>query len=151
MKASVLLWHFLIKKKTTPAPITNTYASYVFVCACGPKTDNTNYMNSPLSIPERFGRGYLQAVTSLFVFSWSGGDRRIEYREWYRPLVWFWILGGLAYFAAVLNMISDWLRVLSKKTKEEVRFHIKPLIWVPPNCHNFTIQLFILSYTLSCI
>ncbi|XP_041831002.1 potassium channel subfamily K member 10a [Melanotaenia boesemani] len=50
----------------------------------------------------------------------AGGDRRIEYRKWYRPLVWFWILGGLAYFAAVLNMISDWLRVLSKKTKEEV-------------------------------
>uniref|UniRef100_A0A3Q0R654 Potassium channel, subfamily K, member 10a n=1 Tax=Amphilophus citrinellus TaxID=61819 RepID=A0A3Q0R654_AMPCI len=48
------------------------------------------------------------------------GDRRIEYRKWYRPLVWFWILGGLAYFAAVLNMIGDWLRVLSKKTKEEV-------------------------------
>ncbi|KAM3603010.1 uncharacterized protein V6R79_014989 [Siganus canaliculatus] len=50
----------------------------------------------------------------------AGGDRRIDYRTWYRPLVWFWILGGLAYFAAVLNMISDWLRVLSKKTKEEV-------------------------------
>ncbi|KAL3052915.1 hypothetical protein OYC64_005441 [Pagothenia borchgrevinki] len=50
----------------------------------------------------------------------AGGDRRIEYRTWYRPLVWFWILGGLAYFAAVLNMIGDWLRVLSKKTKEEV-------------------------------
>ncbi|XP_019947235.1 potassium channel subfamily K member 10a [Paralichthys olivaceus] len=50
----------------------------------------------------------------------AGGDRRIEYRKWYRPLVWFWILGGLAYFAAVLNMIGDWLRVLSKKTKEEV-------------------------------
>ncbi|XP_077443597.1 potassium channel subfamily K member 10a isoform X1 [Stigmatopora argus] len=50
----------------------------------------------------------------------AGGNRRIEYRKWYRPLVWFWILGGLAYFAAVLNMISDWLRVLSKKTKEEV-------------------------------
>ena len=49
-----------------------------------------------------------------------GGDRRIEYREWYRPLVWFWILVGLAYFAAVLSMIGDWLRVLSKKTKEEV-------------------------------
>lgn len=57
------------------------------------------------------------------MFSFSGGDRKIEYRKWYRPLVWFWILGGLAYFAAVLNMISDWLRVLSKKTKEEVRFH----------------------------
>ncbi|XP_028295305.1 potassium channel subfamily K member 10a [Gouania willdenowi] len=50
----------------------------------------------------------------------AGGNRRIEYRTWYRPLVWFWILGGLAYFAAVLNMIGDWLRVLSKKTKEEV-------------------------------
>lgn len=50
----------------------------------------------------------------------AGGNRRIEYRKWYRPLVWFWILGGLAYFAAVLNMIGDWLRVLSKKTKEEV-------------------------------
>ncbi|XP_041638408.1 potassium channel subfamily K member 10-like [Cheilinus undulatus] len=50
----------------------------------------------------------------------AGGDRRIEYMRWYRPLVWFWILGGLAYFAAVLNMIGDWLRVLSKKTKEEV-------------------------------
>ncbi|XP_049914817.1 potassium channel subfamily K member 10a [Epinephelus moara] len=50
----------------------------------------------------------------------AGGDRRIQYRKWYRPLVWFWILGGLAYFAAVLNMIGDWLRVLSKKTKEEV-------------------------------
>uniref|UniRef100_A0AAV2K8R1 Potassium channel domain-containing protein n=1 Tax=Knipowitschia caucasica TaxID=637954 RepID=A0AAV2K8R1_KNICA len=50
----------------------------------------------------------------------AGGNRRIEYMKWYRPLVWFWILGGLAYFAAVLNMIGDWLRVLSKKTKEEV-------------------------------
>lgn len=40
--------------------------------------------------------------------------------QWYKPLVWFWILVGLAYFAAVLSMIGDWLRVLSKKTKEEV-------------------------------
>ncbi|XP_065119856.1 potassium channel subfamily K member 10a [Paramisgurnus dabryanus] len=50
----------------------------------------------------------------------AGGNRRIDYRKWYRPLVWFWILVGLAYFAAVLSMIGDWLRVLSKKTKEEV-------------------------------
>lgn len=50
----------------------------------------------------------------------SGGDRRIEYKKWYKPMVWFWILVGLAYFAAVLSMIGDWLRVLSKKTKEEV-------------------------------
>ncbi|KAM9014444.1 potassium channel subfamily K member 10 isoform 1-T1 [Ara ararauna] len=50
----------------------------------------------------------------------AGGNSNIHYREWYKPLVWFWILVGLAYFAAVLSMIGDWLRVLSKKTKEEV-------------------------------
>ncbi|CAL1575972.1 unnamed protein product [Knipowitschia caucasica] len=50
----------------------------------------------------------------------AGGDQSIEYRDWYKPLVWFWIMVGLAYFAAVLSMIGDWLRVLSKKTKEEV-------------------------------
>ncbi|XP_054827740.1 potassium channel subfamily K member 10 [Eublepharis macularius] len=50
----------------------------------------------------------------------AGGNTEIIYREWYKPLVWFWILVGLAYFAAVLSMIGDWLRVLSKKTKEEV-------------------------------
>ncbi|XP_030641158.1 potassium channel subfamily K member 10b [Chanos chanos] len=50
----------------------------------------------------------------------AGGDRQIDYMKWYKPLVWFWILVGLAYFAAVLSMIGDLLRVLSKKTKEEV-------------------------------
>ncbi|XP_063765319.1 potassium channel subfamily K member 10b isoform X2 [Eleginops maclovinus] len=50
----------------------------------------------------------------------AGGDRIIDYMKWYKPLVWFWILVGLAYFAAVLSMIGDWLRVLSKKTKNEV-------------------------------
>lgn len=49
-----------------------------------------------------------------------GGNANIKYMEWYKPLVWFWILVGLAYFAAVLSMIGDWLRVLSKKTQEEV-------------------------------
>ncbi|XP_052001569.1 potassium channel subfamily K member 2-like [Xyrauchen texanus] len=44
----------------------------------------------------------------------------IEYLDYYKPIVWFWILVGLAYFAAVLSMIGDWLRVISKKTKEEV-------------------------------
>uniref|UniRef100_A0A3B3QMG1 Potassium two pore domain channel subfamily K member 4 n=1 Tax=Paramormyrops kingsleyae TaxID=1676925 RepID=A0A3B3QMG1_9TELE len=37
------------------------------------------------------------------------------------PLVWFWILLGLAYFASILTMIGNWLRVLSKKTRAEVR------------------------------
>ncbi|CAH2327974.1 potassium channel subfamily K member 10 [Pelobates cultripes] len=50
----------------------------------------------------------------------AGGNSDIIYREWYKPMVWFWILVGLAYFAAVLSMIGDWLRVISKKTKEEV-------------------------------
>ncbi|NXY86567.1 KCNKA protein, partial [Alcedo cyanopectus] len=50
----------------------------------------------------------------------AGRNADINYRDWYKPLVWFWILVGLAYFAAVLSMIGDWLRVLSKKTKEEV-------------------------------
>ncbi|XP_069049066.1 potassium channel subfamily K member 10 [Lepisosteus oculatus] len=50
----------------------------------------------------------------------AGGNRTIPYKDWYKPLVWFWILVGLAYFAAVLSMIGDWLRVISKKTKEEV-------------------------------
>lgn len=55
------------------------------------------------------------------LMNFAGGNRAKEYYNWYKPLVWFWILVGLAYFAAVLSMIGDWLRVLSKKTKEEVR------------------------------
>ncbi|XP_029453590.1 potassium channel subfamily K member 10 isoform X2 [Rhinatrema bivittatum] len=50
----------------------------------------------------------------------AGGNIEINYRTWYKPLVWFWILVGLAYFAAVLSMIGDWLRVISRKTKEEI-------------------------------
>uniref|UniRef100_A0A4W5N0F1 Potassium channel, subfamily K, member 10b n=1 Tax=Hucho hucho TaxID=62062 RepID=A0A4W5N0F1_9TELE len=60
----------------------------------------------------------------------AGGDQKIEYMKWYKPLVWFWILVGLAYFAAVLSMIGDWLRVLSKKTKEEVgEFKVHATEW----------------------
>uniref|UniRef100_A0A3B4UTR0 Potassium channel subfamily K member 4 n=1 Tax=Seriola dumerili TaxID=41447 RepID=A0A3B4UTR0_SERDU len=45
----------------------------------------------------------------------------IQPDHWYKPLVWFWILLGLAYFASILTMIGNWLRVLSKKTRAEVR------------------------------
>lgn len=55
----------------------------------------------------------------MLFFLTGGAD--IEYLDFYKPVVWFWILVGLAYFAAVLSMIGDWLRVISKKTKEEVR------------------------------
>ncbi|KAJ8014869.1 hypothetical protein DPEC_G00020250 [Dallia pectoralis] len=44
----------------------------------------------------------------------------------FKPLVWFWIVFGLAYFASILTMIGNWLRVLSKKTRaemEELRAH----------------------------
>ncbi|XP_047913509.1 potassium channel subfamily K member 2 isoform X1 [Anser cygnoides] len=74
----------------------------------------------------------VQGQTSMFL--WNGtnevsglcqlpmvpGGSDIEYLDFYKPVVWFWILVGLAYFAAVLSMIGDWLRVISKKTKEEV-------------------------------
>ncbi|XP_050960456.1 potassium channel subfamily K member 2b [Labeo rohita] len=50
----------------------------------------------------------------------NSGGSELEYLDYYKPLVWFWILIGLAYFAAVLSMIGDWFRVISKKTKEEV-------------------------------
>lgn len=62
----------------------------------------------------------LNCLLLLLLLCLAGGNRKIEYMQWYKPLVWFWILVGLAYFAAVLSMIGDWLRVLSKKTKEEV-------------------------------
>ncbi|CAL8328100.1 unnamed protein product [Gadus morhua 'NCC'] len=43
-----------------------------------------------------------------------------------KPLVWLWIVFGLAYFASILAMIGKWLRVLSKRTRaemEELRAH----------------------------
>ncbi|XP_076015567.1 potassium channel subfamily K member 10 [Genypterus blacodes] len=44
----------------------------------------------------------------------------------FKPLMWVWIVFGLAYFASILTMIGDWLRVLSKRTRaemEELRAH----------------------------
>ncbi|KAF0882526.1 ERR1 protein, partial [Crocuta crocuta] len=38
----------------------------------------------------------------------------------YQPLVWFWILLGLAYFASVLTTIGNWLRVVSRRTRAEM-------------------------------
>ncbi|CAB1451063.1 unnamed protein product [Pleuronectes platessa] len=53
-----------------------------------------------------------------------GGGR--EDGLFFKPLVWLWIVFGLAYFASILTMIGNWLRVLSKKTRaemEELRAH----------------------------
>ncbi|XP_039625293.1 potassium channel subfamily K member 4-like isoform X1 [Polypterus senegalus] len=50
----------------------------------------------------------------------AGGTGNDNESHWYKPLVWFWILLGLAYFASILTMIGNWLRVLSKKTRAEM-------------------------------
>eukprot|EP00079_Xenopus_tropicalis_P025449 XP_012818726.1 PREDICTED: potassium channel subfamily K member 2 [Xenopus tropicalis] len=73
---------------------------------------NTSHQNSHWDL----GSSFFFAGTVITTI--GGSD--IEYLDFYKPVVWFWILVGLAYFAAVLSMISDWLRVISRKTKEEV-------------------------------
>lgn len=57
-------------------------------------------------------------VNTPFSLVFAGRSESLEY--YYKPAALFWILVGLAYFAAVLSMIGDWFRVISKKTKEEV-------------------------------
>ncbi|XP_030638803.1 potassium channel subfamily K member 2b [Chanos chanos] len=59
-------------------------------------------------------------LTTIGFGDFVAGGSEIDYLDYYKPVVWFWILVGLAYFAAVLSMIGDWFRVISKKTKEEV-------------------------------
>ncbi|XP_075902734.1 uncharacterized protein kcnk4a isoform X1 [Nelusetta ayraudi] len=52
-----------------------------------------------------------------------GGGHNSKY---FKLLVLTWIVFGLAYFASILTMIANWLRVLSKKTRaemEELRAH----------------------------
>ncbi|XP_047440309.1 potassium channel subfamily K member 4 [Mugil cephalus] len=53
-----------------------------------------------------------------------GGGR--DDRKFFKILVLLWIVFGLAYFASILTMIGNWLRVLSKRTRaemEELRAH----------------------------
>uniref|UniRef100_A0A8D2Q731 Potassium channel subfamily K member 4 n=1 Tax=Varanus komodoensis TaxID=61221 RepID=A0A8D2Q731_VARKO len=49
------------------------------------------------------------------------------YHLWYQPLVVLWILLGLAYFASILTMIGNWLRVLSRRTRAEVSLLVAPM------------------------
>ncbi|XP_061558830.1 potassium channel subfamily K member 4 [Phycodurus eques] len=66
-------------------------------------------------------------LTTVGFGDYVAGDSGLQGSDhWYKPLVWFWILVGLAYFASILSMIGNWLRVLSKKTRaemEELRAH----------------------------
>ncbi|TSY55756.1 Potassium channel subfamily K member 2 [Bagarius yarrelli] len=71
--------------------------------------------------------GYFVVITLTTV---GFGDYVAENRKngvpIYKPLVWLWIVFGLAYFASILTMISNWIRMLSKKTRaemEELRAH----------------------------
>ncbi|KAM9409039.1 potassium channel subfamily K member 2 [Pholidichthys leucotaenia] len=59
-------------------------------------------------------------LTTIGFGDFVAGGSEIDYLDYYKPVVWFWILVGLAYFAAILSMIGYWLKVISKRTKEEV-------------------------------
>uniref|UniRef100_A0A8C4QYJ6 Potassium channel, subfamily K, member 2a n=1 Tax=Eptatretus burgeri TaxID=7764 RepID=A0A8C4QYJ6_EPTBU len=50
----------------------------------------------------------------------AGHNSEVSYPQWYKPLVWFWILLGMAYFAAILTMIGHWLIVISERTRQEM-------------------------------
>ncbi|XP_054851645.1 potassium channel subfamily K member 4 [Eublepharis macularius] len=59
-------------------------------------------------------------LTTIGFGDYVAGDTSTEEYPWYKPLVWFWILLGLAYFASILTMIGNWLRVLSRRTRAEM-------------------------------
>ncbi|KAF5908940.1 potassium channel subfamily K member 4-like, partial [Clarias magur] len=58
-------------------------------------------------------------LTTVGFGDYVAGDEAEGNERLYKPLVWFWILLGLAYFASILTMIGNWLRVLSRKTRAE--------------------------------
>ncbi|CAM2116850.1 unnamed protein product [Caretta caretta] len=59
-------------------------------------------------------------LTTIGFGDYVAGDGMGDDHPWYKPLVWFWILLGLAYFASILTMIGNWLRVLSRRTRAEM-------------------------------
>ncbi|XP_053134066.1 potassium channel subfamily K member 4 isoform X3 [Hemicordylus capensis] len=59
-------------------------------------------------------------LTTIGFGDYVAGDQRQEDRIWYQPLVVVWIVLGLAYFASILTMIGNWLRVLSRRTRAEM-------------------------------
>ncbi|XP_072839991.2 potassium channel subfamily K member 4 isoform X1 [Pogona vitticeps] len=59
-------------------------------------------------------------LTTIGFGDYVAGDSKSEDHIWYQPLVVVWILLGLAYFASILTMIGNWLRVLSRRTRAEM-------------------------------
>ncbi|XP_046880416.1 potassium channel subfamily K member 4 [Hypomesus transpacificus] len=63
-------------------------------------------------------------LTTVGFGDYVAGNRQNS--DLFKPLVWLWIVFGLAYFASILTMIANWFRVLSKRTRaemEELRAH----------------------------
>ncbi|XP_078458626.1 LOW QUALITY PROTEIN: potassium channel subfamily K member 2-like [Lampetra planeri] len=71
------------------------------------------------------------------------------YFDGYKPLVWLWVLVGMAYFAALLCMIGDWLRALSERTRSSMggitsqavqwsglKEHVSATDLLPPKLHK---------------
>ncbi|XP_042296918.1 potassium channel subfamily K member 4 [Sceloporus undulatus] len=59
-------------------------------------------------------------LTTIGFGDYVAGDTKSDEHIWYQPLVVVWILLGLAYFASILTMIGNWLRVLSRRTRAEM-------------------------------
>ncbi|XP_042567407.1 potassium channel subfamily K member 4-like [Cyprinus carpio] len=59
-------------------------------------------------------------LTTVGFGDYVAGDGDAGKHHWYKPLVWFWVLFGLAYFVSILSMIGNWILVLTKKTKAEM-------------------------------
>ncbi|XP_042349830.1 potassium channel subfamily K member 4 [Plectropomus leopardus] len=65
-------------------------------------------------------------LTTVGFGDYVPGGRDSSGGFFFKPLVWLWIVFGLAYFASILTMIGNWLRVLSQRTRaemEELRAH----------------------------
>ncbi|XP_062821182.1 potassium channel subfamily K member 4 isoform X2 [Anolis carolinensis] len=59
-------------------------------------------------------------LTTIGFGDYVAGDTKSSEHIWYQPMVVVWILLGLAYFASILTMIGNWLRVLSRRTRAEM-------------------------------
>lgn len=59
-------------------------------------------------------------LTTVGFGDYVPGDGTGQNSPAYQPLVWFWILFGLAYFASVLTTIGNWLRAVSRRTRAEM-------------------------------
>ncbi|NP_001390845.1 potassium channel subfamily K member 4 isoform 3 [Mus musculus] len=67
-------------------------------------------------------------LTTVGFGDYVPGDGTGQNSPAYQPLVWFWILFGLAYFASVLTTIGNWLRAVSRRTRAEVFLRVPGVV-----------------------